>query len=173
MKISHHAVVSLVVSALVWLWLRSAAAALACFLAGVFVDVDHLLDYVWRHGARIRPRHLFRVFETEVFDNIFIFLHAWEWILVALVILWLLDWQPVMVGLAIGFSVHLALDQLVNRHSPWSYFLTYRAWHRFSGPRYYGAREYRRRLQQLKKPAGGQIRPRGGSVTPVAAIGNR
>lgn len=155
MKMPYHAVVSLVVSALVWLWLRSAVAALACFLAGVFIDLDHGIDYCLKYGARIRPRHLFRAFEVEVFDNIFIFLHAWEWILVGLVILWLIDWKPVMVGLVIGFSVHLLMDQLANRHNPWSYFLTYRAAHRFSGRHYYGAREYRTRLKRLKKTGQG------------------
>lgn len=155
MKVQYHAVVSLAVSALVWLWLRSTAAALSCFLAGVFIDLDHVVDYGLNYGARIRPRHLFRVFEDEVAENIFVFLHAWEWILVALAILWLIDWPPVAVGLVIGVSVHLALDHLVNRHHFWSYFLTFRAAHRFSGPHFYGAREYRRRLkdQRLKARA--------------------
>jgi len=151
MKVPYHTVVSLVVSALVWLWLRSAAAALACFLAGVFIDLDHIVDYCLRYGTRIRPRNIFRAFEAEVFDNVFVFLHAWEWILLALVIMWLVDWPPVAVGLVVGFSVHLLLDQLVNRHNPWGYFLTFRAAHRFSGPHFYGAREYRRRLKVMKR----------------------
>ena len=151
MKMTYHAAISLAVSVLVGLALRSAAAALACFLAGVFVDLDHIFDYCRNFGPRLRLRHLFRAFEAEVFENIFVFLHAWEWILVALVILWLGAWPPVLAGAAIGFTVHLALDQFVNRHTPWSYFLTYRAAHRFSGPHYYGAREYRRRLQHMKK----------------------
>ncbi len=151
MKVPYHAVVSLAVSGLVWLWLSSAAAALACFLAGVFVDLDHLVDYCLKYGARIRPRHLFHVFETEVADNVFVFLHAWEWIPLALVIMWLVDdWPPVAIGLLIGFSVHLVFDQLVNRHHPWAYFITFRAAHRFSGPHFYGAHEYRRRLKGMK-----------------------
>lgn len=153
MQMKYHAAVSLVVSALVWLWFSSFAAALACFLTGVFVDLDHVIDYGLNYGARIRPRHLFRAFEVEMFDNIFIFLHAWEWILVALVILWLVDWQPVMVGVALGFAVHLVFDQLTNRHNPWSYFLTFRAAHRFSGPHFYGAREYRKRRKYMKTKA--------------------
>ncbi|NLB60486.1 MAG: hypothetical protein GX806_05400 [Lentisphaerae bacterium] len=151
MKLPHHAIASLIVSGLVWLWLRSAAAAGACFLAGVFVDLDHVLDYSLQYGRRIRWRHLIAVFETGLFENIYIFLHAWEWILVMLVLLWLIDWKPALLGLLIGFGTHLAMDQIGNRHQPWSYFLFYRMWHRFSGKHYYGAREYRRRLKHLKR----------------------
>jgi hypothetical protein len=104
-----------------------------------------------KYGVRIRLRHLFRVFEAEVFENIFIFLHAWEWILVVLVVLWLIAWPPVVVGLAIGLFVHLLLDQLINRHHPWAYFLAFRAAHRFAGFYYYGASEYRRRVKKIKK----------------------
>lgn len=151
MKLPYHAAVSLVLSALVWLWLRSIGAAVACFVTGVFVDLDHLPDYIRRYGARIRPRHLFQVFEFEAFDNIFIFLHAWEWIAVALIILWFIDGKPVLAGALIGFAAHLIMDQLVNGHGPWSYFLTFRAAHRFSGPHFYGPREYRRRLKHMRK----------------------
>lgn len=153
MKLPHHIAVSIVVSALVWLWLRSATAALACFGAGVFVDLDHVIDYVLQYGHRIRPRHLFRAFEAELFDNIFVFLHAWEWILVGLVILWLIDWKPAALGLIIGFTTHLVLDHLTNRHNPWAYFITYRLAHRFSGRHYYGAWEYRKRRKHMKQMA--------------------
>ncbi len=151
MKLQYHIVISLVISALVWLWLRSATAALACFLAGVFVDLDHVVDYCLKYGVRVRPRHLFHVFEHEVFDNIFLFFHAWEWIPIALVILWLIDWKPAVLGLVIGFSFHLVLDHLFNGHNRWAYFFTYRMAHGFAGRHYYGAREYRKRLKRMKK----------------------
>ena len=158
MKLPYHVAVSLALSALVWLWLRSFAAALACFLAGVFVDLDHVPDYIAAYGWRVQPRHLFQAFEFELFDNIYIFLHAWEWLALALPILWLTGWPPVLTGLALGFGVHLGLDQAVNRHHPWSYFLAYRAAHRFAGCHYYGAGEYHRRLQRRRQSP---VEPRG------------
>ncbi len=151
MKPIYHAAVSLMISALVWLWLRSISAALGCFLAGVFVDLDHIIDYYLAYGGRFRPRHLCYVFEFEAFNNILVLLHAWEWIPVALLIVWLTDWQPVGLGLVIGFTIHLILDHLINNHSPWAYFISYRLAHCFSGYHYYGEQEYNQRLKQSKK----------------------
>lgn len=153
MRISYHIVISLVVSVLIYGLLRSIAGALVCFVTGVFIDLDHFVDYLLNYGPHFRLRHFFRAFRYEVLENIFIFLHAWEWTLVMLVILWLVDWKPVAVGLFSGACIHLLLDDLFNTHSPLAYFLLYRLAHRFSARRFYGTREYQKRLKNAKEAA--------------------
>lgn len=152
MKLPYHVLISAVISGLVWLWLKSAAAALACFLTGFGVDLDHLFDYTLNFG-RFRLRHFFRAFEYEVFDNIVLFLHAWEWIIVGLIILWLVGGPPVAIGIFIGFISHIVVDQIGNAHHPWAYFLTYRLWHRFSAKYFYGPRQYRFRRKRQRQQA--------------------
>ena len=151
MKIIHHAAISIVVSAVVWLMFRSLAATAACFLTGVFMDIDHLIDYVINYGWRFKPRNFFRAFEFECFDNVVVFLHSWEFIAVYLVLLWMIDWKPVALGALIGVFVHLLLDHLFNDHSQPAYFLSYRLFHRFSAKHFYGAEEYRKRLKHSGK----------------------
>ncbi|MBI2438399.1 MAG: hypothetical protein HYV36_06265 [Lentisphaerae bacterium] len=141
-------VASVLISALVWWWLRSWAAAVACLLAGVLIDLDHVFDHLFHHRGRLNLRRFFRAFRIEIMENIFIFLHSWEFALLWLALLLTLSEarQPVALGLFVGFTTHLALDNLFNRHSRWAYFLLYRLRHGFAGKYYYGAREYRHRL---------------------------
>lgn len=150
MKLIHHIAISIGVSALVWAIFRSSTAALACFLTGVFLDIDHLIDYTLNYGLRFRVKHFFKAFEYETFENIFVFLHSWEFIVIYLALLWLVDWKPVATGAVIGILVHLLLDHLFNDHSKFAYFLSYRLFHRFSGKHFYGADEYHKRLKRQR-----------------------
>jgi hypothetical protein len=153
MQMSKHVVVSVVVSALVWWWLRSSAAALACFLTGVFIDLDHIVDFVCNSPRQLKFGRIFTAFEFEILENIFVFLHSWEFALVWLALLLCMSdvRQPVILGLFIGFVTHLGLDNLFNGHSRWAYFLLYRLRYGFSGKYYYGAREYRKRLKHVRR----------------------
>jgi len=148
MKLIHHVAISIVVSALVWAIFRSFTAALACFLTGVFLDIDHLIDYVVNYGWHFRFKRFFRAFEYEVFENIFIFLHSWEFVVIYLALLWLIDWKPVAIGAVIGILVHLLLDHFFNDHSRFAYFLSYRLFHRFSARHFYGDDAYHKRLKR-------------------------
>ncbi|MCX6991892.1 MAG: hypothetical protein NT011_01990 [Kiritimatiellaeota bacterium] len=156
MQPSKHVIVSVLVSALVWWWLRSSAAALACFLMGVFIDLDHVIDFFYNHRRHLKFQRFFTAFEFEVLENVFVFLHSWEFALVWLALLLSLPdaRQPVALGLFVGFVTHLALDNLFNRHARWAYFLFYRLRHGFAGKYYYGAWEYRKRLKYVRRRRG-------------------
>jgi len=153
MQLPKHVIVSVLVSALVWWWLRSSVAAVACFLMGVFIDLDHIVDYLYNSPRRLRVSRFFTAFEFEVLENIFVFLHSWEFALVWLALLLCVPdvRQPVAWGLFIGFVTHLGLDNLFNRHSRWAYFLLYRLRHGFAAKYFYGAREYRQRLKRARR----------------------
>jgi len=153
MQVTKHVAASVVVSALVWWWLRSPAAALACFLAGVFIDLDHIVDFLYNQRGHLRARRFFAAFEFEILENIFVFLHSWEFALVWLALLLCVPEvrQPAALGLFIGFVTHMGLDNFFNRHSRWAYFLLYRLRHGFAGKYYYGAGEYRKRLKRARR----------------------
>jgi len=152
MQAPKHVLAAVIISALVWWWLRSSAAALACFLMGVCIDCDHIFDFIYNNRRHLNFRRFFTAFEFEALENIFVFLHSWEFIMVWLALLLGMPGarQPVALGLFIGFATHLALDNLFNRHSRWAYFLLYRLRHGFAGKYYYGAGEYRRRLKRAR-----------------------
>ncbi len=89
---------------------------LPILVAGVLVDVDHLVDLgIHRLDVDGPPRY------------IVLPLHAWEWVFGLL-----LRGTGAATGLAGGLAVHLALDQLNGaiRH-PLFYWITVRARHGF------------------------------------------
>lgn len=146
-----HVAVSTALGGALWLALKSFPAGLACLLSGVLVDLDHLLDYVYNHGWRPRPRHFLKTFKNDILQRIIILLHSWELAPLAVLAVWLSGWHPVGIGLLTGALTHLALDQVFNRHNPLAYFLTYRIYHRFASRPFYGRDEYRRRLSRLRE----------------------
>ncbi len=146
-----HVAVSTALGGAVWLALKSFPAGLACLLAGVLVDLDHLLDYVYNYGWRPRARHFLRTFKHDILRRIIVLLHSWELAPLAVLVVWRSGWHPVGIGLLTGAAAHLALDQIFNRHNPLAYFLTYRIYHRFAGRPFYGRDEYRRRLRASER----------------------
>jgi hypothetical protein len=86
----------------------------------------------------------------------FLFLHSWEFVVIYLALLWLIDWKPVAIGAGIGILVHLLLDHFFNDHSKLAYFFSYRLFHGFSAKYFYGADEYRKRLKHNRMTIGGK-----------------
>ena len=110
----YHALLSLGLALLVVRRSRRWQDALPVLVAGVLVDLDHLVDLaVNRRAGDVR--------------YLILPLHAWEWVLGLLV-----RASRLRRGLAGGLAVHLALDQLnsVIRH-PLFYWITVRAAYRF------------------------------------------
>lgn len=88
--------------------------AIPILIAGVLVDVDHVVDYFANYHAE---RPVWAILP----------LHAWEWVL-ALVS----RRNPRADGLATGLAAHLAMDQVNHAIShPLFYWITFRALHRF------------------------------------------
>jgi hypothetical protein len=110
----YHALVSLGLAAFVVRRSRRWQDAVPVLVAGVLVDLDHLVDLAANRRAG-GARYLILP------------LHAWEWVLGLL-----LHGSRPRRGLAGGLAVHLALDQLNSaiRH-PLFYWISLRAAHGF------------------------------------------
>lgn len=111
-KPRYHAAVSLALALLVVRRSHRWRDALPILVAGVLVDLDHLVDLIANRLAGDDARFLIMP------------LHAWEWVAGLL----LRD----RLGLAGGLAAHLALDQ-INRavRHPFFYCITVRAAHLF------------------------------------------
>ncbi len=115
-KPRYHAAVSLGLATVVVARTGRWRDAVPVLVAGVLVDVDHLVDLVvHRLRAQGPPGH------------VILPLHAWEWVFALLA-----RRTRTTDGLAGGLAVHLALDQ-ANRavRHPCFYWLAVRAVHRF------------------------------------------
>ena len=135
MKIKHHALASTIISGVLYSIFRSWGLAVATFVAGILIDLDHIVDYWIEYGLRFDLKQFFNYFDEKNFGNrkrLFFIFHAWEWLIIIAAAAWLTDWDLWITGLLIGYGQHIILDELYNsfkyRIRPffWGYFLLWR-----------------------------------------------
>jgi len=127
MKAIVHAIVSLVIGIPLYLAFSSIEAYIFCFLTGVFLDVDHLIDYLW--WSKDKSLRMFFILGPGYFDKPHStdkFLHSIE--IFSLLVIPIILHQPTLgIGLIVGFVGHIALDFVGFGFSPFHFFLFYRA----------------------------------------------
>ena len=75
MRVQKHTAVSFAVSALLLLVFRKVQMSIACFLTGVLIDFDHILDYYLNDelnekiGYLVHPRKLIRFLSREYLEH--------------------------------------------------------------------------------------------------------
>ena len=126
MKLEQHAASSLIVSAALYALFKSWPLTACSFIAGVFVDVDHLVDYVAEHGARPDLGLFFRTCYDRKLKRAILLFHGWEWLILCGVGAWASGWNPWITGTALGFGQHMLLDQLSNGPSTLGYSFLWR-----------------------------------------------
>ncbi len=131
MRLEHHIAASIIISGLLHAIFKSWTITTASFVSGVFIDLDHIIDYVITYGRRFDAKHFFHYFNnSQCKKSIFIF-HGWEWLFIFAVIAKLTEWNPLPIGILIGCAQHLVLDQLFNKTSALTYFFFWRWKHKF------------------------------------------
>lgn len=156
MQLHHHTILSLAASGAVYFFSSSFSAALACFLSGIFIDLDHFLEYFYYFGfRRFSIRRFFRAAEEHVYRKFFLFLHSYElaalfWGLSLAVIR-----RPWAWGFSLGFTLHIIADHIYNPCVSASYLFSFRLRHRFEGERIFPVEiqeRYRSRFWARKIP---------------------
>lgn len=114
------------------LFVKPPWAALIVFLTGVFIDLDHLVDFWALKPAR--PFNVKDFLDSEEYDKqvkwIFVFFHSYE--IIAGLWLWavLAHWPIWPTALAAGATLHMILDINNLKHPckmrPLTYFLVFR-----------------------------------------------
>ncbi len=134
MKPRTHILSSVVLALVIYYFLKSTAASLAVILSGIFIDLDHILDFLIS-----RPDRYFNLKDFFLTENYmrrknhkaYVPLHSYE----LLLLLWLLtyykEWNPILIGLSSGLTLHLILDDIGNHLKTLSYFLIFRAYKKF------------------------------------------
>lgn len=87
---------------------------MVALLVGVFLDLDHLLDY---YQWLIRNRS----------NRLWLFLHSYELVIPAVFISYILNWNPLAIAGTLALLGHILSDQWAHRVRSLSYFFTYRA----------------------------------------------
>lgn len=107
--------------------------AVAFAAAAILIDLDHAVEYLARNDWRFRWREFLRPGLPASWPRIVFALHSHE-LLAVLAGVALLTRIPAVAGLALGFGVHLLLDEIGNRRPtrghaihPLFYFIVFRA----------------------------------------------
>lgn len=132
MDFSEHLILSGAGSAAIFTGGGGWEAAVAFSATGVFIDLDHLVDY-WREtGFNTDVPRFMNYFSTRQPRHLLLFLHAWELIAAALIACLLMATPPgwMIWGMA-GWFLHLLLDQKYNHLHKFTYFFFYRLRHGF------------------------------------------
>lgn len=105
---------------------KSWGLAAACFISGIFIDLDHIIDVVREHGWSVKIKEFFQICHTSQFNRIFLLWHGWEWLVICAIAAWATEWNPWMNGTLIGLTSHMILDSYHNTLKLRSYSLIWR-----------------------------------------------
>jgi hypothetical protein len=107
-------------------------AALAAFLAGWLIDLDHIFDYIQAHGWKMSWSHVNEARHEKYSGKLYLPLHSYELLALFFLLFRGGSRQPFRVGVSLSILVHLLLDQRFNPSRRTStYFLTHRIRKRF------------------------------------------
>ncbi|MBP7216723.1 MAG: hypothetical protein KBA46_05495 [Candidatus Omnitrophica bacterium] len=137
MKPRYHIVWSLVISSVFYHIYASGLAFVVSLCAGIFIDVDHFLDYFLQEKVTLRVDKVFCWCAERRFKHMLILLHSLELVILIWVFIYVFQLNLLWVALALGLTQHLVLDMIFNGKVVYShaYFLTYRVVHRFKKER--------------------------------------
>lgn len=125
MKPRDHVVVSLLVGAGVYGVSGSKSMAVCSVVAGVLVDLDHLIDFWREYPGVLNPRSFYECCVQFRLKKTYLFLHSLELVVLTAIIAYLLR-SRVVAGVAIGLAQHFLFDIIFNPMRPEGILLIYR-----------------------------------------------
>jgi len=131
-KLRYHTIASLGFGLAFYLFFKSFASALTCFLVGILVDVDHYFDYIKTTGWNLNLKQFFHLSYGAKLDRFYLLFHGYEYLLLFATIIVMSDYNLLISAAGIGYLQHLILDHIFNPVKPMAYFLTYRLKNGFS-----------------------------------------
>ncbi len=112
---------------------QSTELSVITFLSGIFIDLDHFLDFFLFSGEKFSIKNVISWCEDGRWERVSLIFHSYELYIVLGVITYYFP-HNILIGIMLGVGLHLLLDQFWNcnmrkrfRLAQWFYFLTYRA----------------------------------------------
>ena len=129
----NHVMASAITSSIFAFLTRSWEGTTACFLSGIFIDIDHHFDlWLYKKKILLHPKHIYQFCEREKDGKLHLIFHSYELLVIFWIVIAAFHLSFLWRGLAVGMSVHLILDQIGNALKPGVYFLFYRIKNKFS-----------------------------------------
>ena len=133
MKVLGHTVISLATGSILYNHGHSFDGFLWFLIAGIFIDIDHYIDYVRERGISFDFRKVYKACKYGYMDfkKITFILHSYELLILLWLVVFLFNLNIVWRYAAIGFTLHLFFDQICNPIFPFTYFLWFRITNNF------------------------------------------
>ena len=132
MKVRAHFYATTLLSSGLYVSTRSPQIAVFCFLSGIFIDIDHVFDFLIFSGEKFSIKSMLSWCYELRWKKIVLIFHSYEiFIFLGVAIYYFSDYM--LIGILLGGGLHLMMDQIGQsysdknyRVSPWFYFLTFR-----------------------------------------------
>ncbi len=147
MKPSRHIIAGFSVGLAFTIFTKNLHAGLICFISSVFLDVDHIIDFIIHHGIKsFTIRRVYRACEQTQnragqykYKRLYLFLHVYE-IAILLWIVLIYIKNVYLLAFSIGYSLHLIMDAYANQLHPYAYFMAWRILRKFDPNKLYKAK---------------------------------
>ena len=126
MKLKHHVTISLIFSAFLFVIFKSWKISASSFISGVLIDCDHVFDFFKEFRRRLQIRELFEIYYSKKHIYSWTIFHSWELLFLLGICAFLMSWNPWIIGITMGFTQHIILDQIFNKTNKWEYFFLWR-----------------------------------------------
>ncbi|MFC1666402.1 hypothetical protein ACFL0P_00830 [Candidatus Omnitrophota bacterium] len=128
-----HVAISLTGASIIYSYTHSLAGFLGFLITGIFVDLDHYIDYIRERGLSFNLIKICSTFRREYmsFKRLTVFLHSYELLALLWTAIFIFNLNIVWKSAAISFTLHLFIDQISNPVAPLAYFLWFRIMNNF------------------------------------------
>lgn len=130
-----HGIISFFISISYYLVTKSLLQSAVVFITGVFLDLDHILDFLVKIKFNVKKfnvKELFRTYKNEIQPYYFLLLHGYEFAFIIPLIFYISGLKEIAVAVFIGYFTHLLLDNVFNKGKNFlRYFFVYRMFKKF------------------------------------------
>ncbi len=138
MKPSRHIIASAAAGAALAFFTKSVYAGIICFVSGILVDFDHVIEYVIHHKWKnLSFKNIYHASEQtcsrdsgEGFKKLYLLFHSGE----IAILLWfatVYTRNVYILAVTAGYSLHILLDCIGNPMQNAGYFMIWRAMKKF------------------------------------------
>lgn len=127
MRVKNHIIISTSLSAIIYYFTKSIFLGVINFIVGVFMDMDHLIDYCLSGPKKLINKDEFlNGFYFDKSGKIYVFLHSYELLIFWWIIVIYFKWYLLGIIVSFAFVSHLVFDQFSYNLHPLVYFFIFR-----------------------------------------------
>ncbi|MBF0553519.1 MAG: hypothetical protein HQK96_03065 [Nitrospirae bacterium] len=147
-----HVILSVVAGFITWkVWKRPMVSFFCAILSGVFVDIDHLVDYCMAFGTDFRMDWFLNGYYFLKNGKVYEFLHGWEYVVILTAGMFILrnkTAKSVCMALSLSLFFHLCFDTVAYGFRPAVYSVIYRADKGFDTMRLVDSEQYNKYMER-------------------------